>query len=155
MMFIAIRPAELAEAADLTALAQAGKRHWGYPEAWLEIWRESLTITPDYIGRNTVRSAEDQNGRVIGFYAVKSDDGEIWLEHLWLAPAFIGCGLGRKLFEHATQTARQVGGIEMLIEADPNAEGFYLCMGAARTGKNISRLTGTERVIPLLRFPLR
>jgi GNAT superfamily N-acetyltransferase len=153
-MLVTIRPAAPSDAEVLTALALAGKGHWGYPEPWLEAWRELLTITPDYLAAHVVSCAEDATGRVVGFYALERDGGRCRLEHLWLAPSLIGCGLGLQLFEHAVQTARALGAAELLIEADPNAEGFYLHMGAQRVGETVSRLTGEERVLPQLRYAL-
>ena len=40
-------------------LALAGKRHWGYPEPWLEAWGGPLTITPEYLAAHIVSGAED------------------------------------------------------------------------------------------------
>lgn len=45
-MSIALRPATPADAAVLTEIAHAAKRHWGYPERWVQLWRAALTITP-------------------------------------------------------------------------------------------------------------
>src|SRR5262249_34791866 len=138
----------------LSALALAGKRHWGYPEAWLEAWRGLLVITRDYVTANTVVCAEDGTGRVVGFYSLERDGDRLRLENLFLTPSLIGCGLGRQLFEHAVQSARALGAAELLIESDPNAEGFYRRMGARRIGETVSRVTGTERVVPLLCYQL-
>jgi hypothetical protein len=66
-MLATIRPAAAFEAEVLSRLALAGKRHWGYPEPWLEAWRELLTITPDYLEAHLVFCAEDAAGRVVGF----------------------------------------------------------------------------------------
>jgi GNAT superfamily N-acetyltransferase len=154
-MRVTIRPAIPADAEALTAVARAGKRHWGYPEAWLEAWGDLLTITPEYLARNVVCCAEDATGRVVGFYGLEHDGDRFRMEDLFLAPAAIGCGLGRQLFEHAVATARALGATLLVIEADPNAEGFYLRMGAERIGESVSRVTGTERVVPRLRYELR
>ncbi len=153
-MSVTIRPARPAEADALTALSMAGKRYWGYPEPWLEAWRELLTITPEYVAAKVLFCAEDEAGRVVGFSALERTGGRWWLESLFLAPAWIGCGLGRRLFEHAAQAAQWLGATELLLEADPNAEGFYLRLGAQRIGQRVSHLTGTERVVPLLRYTL-
>jgi GNAT superfamily N-acetyltransferase len=153
-MLVTIRRAVPSEADALTALALAGKRHWGYPEAWLEAWRATLTITPDYVAAHVVCCAEDEAGRVVGFYAVEGDGGSCRLEHLWLDPSAIGGGLGRQLFEHAVQTTQALRAAELLIEAEPNAEGFYLHMGAQRIGETVSYLTGKKRVLPQLRYAL-
>ena len=150
-MLVTIRPAAPSEAEVLSGLALAGKRHWGYPEPWLEAWRGLLTITPDYLAAHVVACAEEGTGRVVGFYALEREGDRCRLEHLWLAPSLIGGGLGRQLFEHAVQAARALGAADLLIEADPNAEGFYLHMRAQRVGAPVSRLTGAERVLPQLR----
>jgi hypothetical protein len=42
------------DAEVLTRVFLAAKRHWGYPERWIERWRESLTITPDFVRRSEV-----------------------------------------------------------------------------------------------------
>ncbi|PYS84043.1 MAG: GNAT family N-acetyltransferase, partial [Acidobacteria bacterium] len=51
-MDIQIRRAQPDEAAVLTEIAHAAKRHWGYPENWIEHWQDDLTITPDFIATN-------------------------------------------------------------------------------------------------------
>jgi GNAT superfamily N-acetyltransferase len=153
-MRVTIRPAAPSDAEALTAVALAGKRHWGYPEAWLEAWRDLLTITPDYLAKNVVSCAEDETGRVVGFYGLARDGDRFRMEDLFLAPTLIGRGFGRQLFEHAERTARALGATELLIEADPNAEGFYLRMGAQRVGEIVSRVTGVERGVPLLLYAL-
>lgn len=153
-MPVKIRPATASDAEALTALALAGKMHWGYPESWLEAWRGLLTITPEYVAANLVCCAEDEAGQVVGFYALERDGGRFLLESLFLATSLIGHGSGRQLFEHAVQAARALGADEFLIDADPHAEGFYLRMGAKRIGETVSRLTGTERIVPRLRYDL-
>jgi GNAT superfamily N-acetyltransferase len=153
-MPVTIRPAAASDADTLTGLALAGKRHWGYPEAWLEAWRDSLTITPSYIAANVVCCAEAGAGRVIGFYTLERDGDRFVLENLFLNPSFIGHGIGRQLFAHAARAAQGLGATEMIIDSDPNAEKFYLRMGAVRIGQTVSRLTGEERIIPKLRYAL-
>jgi hypothetical protein len=37
------------EAAALTEIAFAAKRHWGYPEHWIAHWRSILTVTPEFV----------------------------------------------------------------------------------------------------------
>jgi GNAT superfamily N-acetyltransferase len=154
-MRVTIRPADASEAFLLTALAHEGKRHWGYPDEWLDVWRDQLTITPAYITDNLVRCGCIDDGRVVGFYALEAEDIGFRLAHLWLAPSSIGCGMGRRIFDHAAQTASDLGARELRIETDPNAEGFYLHLGAERVGESVSLLTGTKRVIPHLRYKLK
>jgi GNAT superfamily N-acetyltransferase len=151
---VRIRPAAPSEAGTLSGLALEGKRYWSYSEQWLEVWRGQLTITPDYLAAHFVCCAEDEAGRVVGFYALEGEGDRLRLEHLWLSPSLIGSGLGRQLFEHAVQAAGAQGAAELLIEADPNAEGFYLHLGARRVGETVSHVTGTVRVLPQLCYAL-
>ena len=138
------------EAADaLTRIAFAAKRYWGYPESWIQHWRESLTITLEFVRNNRVYAAVS-GGEPCAFYALTSTGGELELEHLWVLPGWIGSGVGRLLFEHAVSEAARQGATTVAIEADPNAEGFYLRMGARRVGENVYEIVGRKRKLPLL-----
>jgi GNAT superfamily N-acetyltransferase len=93
-------------------------------------------------------------GEPFGFYALTGTGRELELEHLWVSPAWIGTGAGRLLFEHATDLAASRGASSVKIEADPNAEGFYLRMGAKRTGQNVYEIEGHRRALPLMAVEL-
>src|SRR4051794_7929167 len=125
--------ADAADAAALTQLVRAGKAHWGYPAEWLGAWRDELAITPERIAAWHVRKAPWE-GLLVGVYVLARHDGDWWLEHLYLAPDRIGQGLGRELFRRAMAEAADLGASRVRIEADPNAESFYLRMGARRDG---------------------
>ena len=144
---------ELAE--TLTRIAVAAKRHWQYPERWIEIWTPLLTLTPEYVAANLTYVAVEGRSPA-GFYAlVLSPDGtRAQLDHLWLSPEWIGRGLGRALFEHAAATARELGAIAVDIEAEPYAEPFYRHMGARRTGERSGRIEDQPRVLPLMELDL-
>ncbi|BBL80569.1 N-acetyltransferase [Rubrobacter xylanophilus] len=135
------------DAAELTEMALAAKRHWGYPERWMELWRKELTITPQLAAEGEVWVAEE-DGAKLGFYALSPSGRE--LEHLWVRPERLGEGVGRALFFHALSRAAELGAETLLIESDPNAEGFYVRMGAAKIGERVAELDGRERVLPLL-----
>jgi GNAT superfamily N-acetyltransferase len=150
--FIVARSAS-ADATALTRIALAAKRHWGYPEHWMARWTPVLTITPDFIEANSVYAAR-LGGEIAGFYALQFKEGLWWLEHLWVLPEHMGHGLGRALYEHALRTAAALGAAQLEIEADLNAEAFYLRMGARRIGENVTELNGQPRVLPLLRVRL-
>jgi len=141
------------DAEVLTRIAFAAKRYWGYPERWIEGWRESLTITPEFVRDNEVYAAIS-GGEPFGFYALAGTGCELELEHLWVSPAWIGSGAGRLLFEHAMDRAVSRGANLVEIEADPNAEGFYLRMDARRVGENVYDIEGHRRVLPLLKVEL-
>jgi GNAT superfamily N-acetyltransferase len=144
-----IRRALPTEAEALTAIAQDAKRYWGYPENWLQLWQDDLTIQTEFIEKNPVFVAED-SGQVLGFYALVLGGDKAQLEHLWVAPARIGSGVGKELFLHAMQNAAGQNVSEVEISSDPNAEGFYQKMGAHRIGESVSEIDGQPRSLPLL-----
>jgi RimJ/RimL family protein N-acetyltransferase len=149
MVVLLLSPATASDAPQLTGLIRAGKAHWGYPAAWLEAWKDELAISPEQVEAWYVRTASYQ-GELVGFFALAHRDGDWWLEHLWLVVGRIGKGFGGELFRQAMAAAAGLGAVRVRIEADPNAEAFYLHMGAQRDGERVSTATGTPRVIPRL-----
>jgi GNAT superfamily N-acetyltransferase len=130
---IELRDARPDEAPALSALAQRSKAHWGYSEEFLEACRAELTFTAAGLaGRRAV--VAESAGRMLGFYTLDGDPPEGELGNLWVDPAHIGTGVGRRLWAHAVDTARATGFRTLRIDADPHAEGFYLAMGAQRIG---------------------
>ena len=142
--------AALAEEADaLTLIAHQAKRHWGYPEHWIQHWLDDLTISPEFVLNNPVYVA-DRAGELLGFYALIVQDGKAVLDHLWVTPEHIGAGVGKELFIHAMQSASRLNISEVEIASDPNAEGFYQKMGAHRIGETVSGIDGESRTLPRL-----
>ena len=142
-----IRRAVRDDAAGLTAIAHAAKRHWGYPESWIALWERELTVSPELIERYPVHAAVERNV-VAGFYALTFAGADCELEHFWVEPARMGAGVGRALFEHAVERCRAIGARRLWISADPNAEGFYRRLGARRVGEVPSTPAG--RTLPRL-----
>jgi GNAT superfamily N-acetyltransferase len=144
-----IRPAALSDAPELTVIARAAKRHWGYPEEWLAVWEPVLRITPEYVGRNTVLVAE-RDGGVVAFVGLV-DAGTHWeLDHLWVLPEHQGHGLGSRLFAVALEEARSRRPGVLRIEAEPFAQGFYERCGARQVGTVAAPVLGTPRDLPML-----
>jgi GNAT superfamily N-acetyltransferase len=145
--------ARAADAEQLTHIALAAKRYWGYPEAWIESWRSLLTITPGFIKANETWIAVEE-GTVAGFYGLIRKEGKLELIHLWVLPKYMGQGIGRGLFSHAVSRARKLNYGVIEIESDPNAEGFYLRMGAQRVGSRDSEIEQVKRELPIFVFRL-
>lgn len=141
------------DAAALTDIAFAAKRHWGYPERWIEGWRDVLTVRPEFIASHETYAAI-LRGRTVGFYTLSRKDDRLDLLHMWVLPDAMGRGVGRSLFMHAIQRMRELGCQELEIESDPNAEGFYLHMGAHRVGATIKELDGQRRELPVLIYEI-
>ena len=151
-MNITIRTAVAADARDLTTIAQSAKAHWGYPQEWLQLWADDLTITPVFIASQCVLCAVSGN-ETVGFCAlVDAEAGSGEIEHFWVAPTAMGRGIGRVLFEALIAHAKTIGITTLRIAADPNAAGFYQKMGAIRAGNIPSTPPG--RTLPLFVFKI-
>jgi N-acetylglutamate synthase-like GNAT family acetyltransferase len=146
---VIIRKAATEDAGALTRIAHDAKRHWGYPEHWIQHWQDDLTISPEFISTNDVFVAETDDG-VVGFYALILREQNAELDHMWVTPAHIGSGVGKLLFLHAMDRAAAAKVKTVGILSDPNAEPFYLKMGAHRTGESVSEIDGEPRVLPRL-----
>ena len=152
-MNLQIRRATPNEADALTALAHLAKRHWNYPESWIERWKAELTITPEFIATNDVFVALIA-GEIAGCCALVVSDSLAELEHMWIDPRHMGTGVGRALFEHVKSRAGQRGLAELELSADPNAEGFYLRMGAQTIRLVPANVDGQPRVLPRMKIDL-
>lgn len=150
-MNVEIRKAEGDMAADLTAIAFAAKRHWNYPEEWIELWADELTIDADYIEANRVLVAQDAT-RIVGWCAVAEIQGEYWLDYCWVLPEAAGLGIGRMLVQQAFELAAELDCDVLRVIADPNATGFYQKLGFVLIGEQPSRPEG--RRLPVLEAPV-
>ena len=54
----------------LTEIAISAKRHWNYPEAWIQHWIPSLTISEEYISQNETWIA-NLDKKPIAFYSLR------------------------------------------------------------------------------------
>jgi len=97
------------DAEELTKVATAAKKHWGYPDEWIDLWQEDLTITPEKI-----HSRDYYAGRIgqafIFVYSISPISGTTYeLADCWMAPEYIGQGHGRTLFAHLITTLKSRG----------------------------------------------
>lgn len=147
-----IRRAVSNEHKRLTQIAFAAKRFWNYPEAYFDIWKDELTVTPAYIDQNDVFVAVIK-GSVVGFCSIvfiKEDfyAGDVlikkghWLEHIFIEPAHMKKGIGTALIRHTADYAKRNGILRLLIFSDPNANGFYRKLGASYKGESPSSIAG-------------
>jgi ribosomal protein S18 acetylase RimI-like enzyme len=147
------RDAVPSDAQPLTALIRRAKAHWGYPKEWLDAWRSELVITPDYIRQQRVVLLTER-GEIAGFFGLESRGPVAHLEHLWVEPAGIRRGIGRKLLTMACADARDQGYRIIELVADPNAESFYLHHGAIRVGEVHTEVRGTPRALPRMQLDI-
>lgn len=150
---IQIRHAVPEDAGKLTEIAIAAKRHWNYPERWIQIWIPQLTFKPEDISSSEIFVAM-VDGEMAGFYRLIKNPPRAVLEDLWVAPNFMGRGIGKILFEHAASICRSANETAMELDADPNAQGFYEKMGMHQVGEKKTEVDGQPRILPVMEIKL-
>lgn len=148
-----IRRATPDQAELLTQIAFAAKSHWGYPDAWIQLWSPSLTIRPEFIEKYETYVAWDDE-QPAGFCAISHEAEKANIEHLWISPQYIGKGIGSMLFKFILSRCKELGAITLRIESDPNAQGFYERMGAEKVGESVGEVEGRPRILPILEMKL-
>lgn len=157
---ISIRRAEPEEAEVLTAISFAAKRHWNYPETFMELWKDELTITEEYIKNNEVYVVESDRN-VVGYFSmiyVPEDKKEgraflargYYLDHMFLSPELIGQGIGTKCIQFMTKYCKERNRDFVRVLSDPYARGFYRKTGARYIKEILSNIPG--RTVSLFEY---
>jgi GNAT superfamily N-acetyltransferase len=150
---VRLRVANAGDTEALSRLARRSKAVWGYSEEQLEIWKDDLTFTERSIVAWPTYVAEREGGETLGVAQVNPTTEPWELVALWVEPCAAGQGIGRRLLRQAAQVVREAGKVELAIDADPNAEGFYLACGAIRVGERSAPIAGEPgRTRPQLRL---
>ena len=131
----------------LREIAVEAKAHWGYDRRLVEDWAAVGDLDPESLAGRLLYVAESGGGVIA--WAALIPRGEVgWLEDLWVEPAWIRRGVGRMLFEHVKERARELGATRLEWEAEPNARGFYERMGGSYVRD--SEVTEWGRVLEVL-----
>ena len=151
---IRFRPVRTDEVAAITELVLRSKRHWGYSDEFMEVMTPVMAFTPvDFERQADHIEVLEADGQLRGVIRLRRRTELAFLEDLWLDPAVMGRGLGRLMFERATEIARGWGKGVLELESDPHAEPFYVHLGAQRVGWAPNTLI-PGRVVPLMRYAL-
>lgn len=142
------RPAEIKDIEVLNLISLTSKRHWKYPEEWISVWKEDLTLDENDLLESSIIVLEIRNV-VKGFCALKEHSDHYEVLHLWLLPELIGKGLGKALLNNSLEQV-VLKEWPILVEADPNAEEFYKKQGFKTYGKKESFPKG--RYLPLMKM---
>lgn len=125
---VRIRRATARDARRLTRIVRSSGAYRGHWAAMVE----GYTVGPGYIEAHEVYAAVGADGRVLGFYALVLSPPE--LDLMFVADEAQGRGIGRLLAGHLAARAREAGLTAVRIVSHPPSVGFYLGIGARRTG---------------------
>jgi GNAT superfamily N-acetyltransferase len=147
----AIRRALPNEAAPLNALTGRSVLSWGYEPEFLDWEPETIRVTAEFIASSPVFVLEEA-GCIIGYYGLLGDPPEMALDKLFVEPDRMGTGCGKRLWQHAVVTAREMGATVLTLASDPNAAPFYRAMGATWLREEPTSRLGWA--LQMFRFPV-
>jgi GNAT superfamily N-acetyltransferase len=126
---IHVRRARADDGPRLREIARSSKGHWGYPPERVAEWAAGLDLSPAALRKKEFYVAEVA-GSVVGWSSLIPRGEVCWFDDLWIDPAWIGQGVGTRMFRHAVGRAQEVGASRIELEAERHALGFYKKMGA-------------------------
>jgi len=137
---VLIRKAKVREASSLTKLTVNSKAYWGYSEKFMAACIDDLVLPKEKLENpNFSYMVAEVNGELLGYYGLEPlSKVEIELSALFVESTHIGVGIGKALLAHAMNAAIDMGGTYLVLQSDPNAEGFYIANGWLLTGKRES-----------------
>jgi GNAT superfamily N-acetyltransferase len=142
-----LRPAVPDDYERVRELTHESKAHWGYDRDFVRRWAEALSFETD-----RERWIAELDGEIVAWAAlVPPADGVVVLDDLWVDPAWMGRGLGSRLFRLAADRARELGAVRLEWGSEPNAVGFYEKVGGHKLRDH---LTEWGRMVPWMGLDL-
>jgi GNAT superfamily N-acetyltransferase len=148
-----IRPASPDDAETLTDICFRAKAYWGYPVAWIKLWADELTITPEELERHFGFVSVDDAGVIIGFGILSTNPPTAEIEHLYIDPDAMGKGAGQALITVLKRAAAEQGCTTIELDSDPHALGFYQKTGGTQIGDTPSAIL-PGRSLPRVRIDI-
>jgi N-acetylglutamate synthase-like GNAT family acetyltransferase len=131
---VSVRPAGWADHDRLRELTFESKAHWGYDRDFVRSWAEKLTFESE-----CERWVAELDDEIVAWAAlVPPDEGVAVLDDLWVDPAWMGRGVGTRLFALAVDRARELGAERLEWGAEPNSTGFYEKLGGRKLRDHVS-----------------
>ncbi|MEU6660188.1 GNAT family N-acetyltransferase [Streptomyces sp. NPDC046821] len=145
---VRVRRATARDAKRLTRIVRSSRAYEAPYAAMVDGYR----VGPDYIEAHRVFVAVGPEDLALGFYALTLVPPE--LDLMFVADAAQGLGIGRLLVAHMKDEARAAGLTSVRVVSHPPAEGFYLGVGAVRTGTEAANPPAVMWDRPELAFPI-
>ena len=118
---VTVRAAQPADHERLRELTFESKAHWGYDRDVIRGWADGLAFEDE-----EERWVAEAGGEIVAWAGLVPPEGGIAvLDDLWVDPAWMGRGLGGRLFRLAAGRARELGAERLEWGAEENALGFY------------------------------
>jgi ribosomal protein S18 acetylase RimI-like enzyme len=141
-----VRSARLPERAALEDLQRRSSMHEPMYRKQLADHPDAIELPEEQITAGLVRIAE-QDGVVLGFSVLlEAVGGSCELDGLFVEPASMRSGVGRRLVDDAKQIARERGATHIEVVANPQALAFYTRVGFSVVGEATTRFGSAPRM---------
>lgn len=154
MANIAIRKAREDEGEVLTALSMRAKQSNGYDDAFMARCRDELAVTATRLAADEYWVAESDRVCGCASLSVRPDGKTAQIHSFFVEPDFHGMGVGKMLWSKLRDRAEALSLDSLCLDADPNAEPFYIKMGFSRIGE-VASGSIAGRTIPHMKLDLK
>lgn len=144
------RKAKNDEIPSLNLLIKESKGHWGYTEEFCQAFIEKWGISSDFFNTGILEALCDGDD-IVGIIGMIPTEEYPILDYFFIKPAYIGRGLGKKMWEHVIKIAAEQNWKTFRFISDPNSEAIYKHFGAQTIGK-VESFPG--RFVPLMEYKM-
>ncbi|TQV89297.1 GNAT family N-acetyltransferase [Aliikangiella coralliicola] len=135
-------------------VAMRSKAHWGYSEEFMLQCREELSYPASRFQQQEFYGVFENGESLAGIAgALDNKNNTFEVTDLFVLPKFIGTGLGTHLFKFLRQRVIELGGKELQVQSDPNAEVFYQKVGFNTVSRTES-VSVPGRYLPFMKMKL-
>ncbi len=137
------------DASALSELTKLSKDHWGYGAVQIALWKEELTILPEYIAQYPTYNLL-VDGTLAAYYSYKllEETTVVLLDNIFIHPDYIGKGYGQLLMEDFFARTTLPVVTKFRLYSDPHAETFYQRFGFVTVGQHQSSIP--NRFLPIM-----
>ncbi|MGL1887850.1 MAG: GNAT family N-acetyltransferase [Reichenbachiella sp.] len=160
--FSNIAKATQSDSERLTTISFTAKEYWNYPQHYIDVWSDELTITSLYVETNIVYKYT-LNGSIVAYYSLVNIDEDLeykndvlpkglYLDHMYIMPEAIRKGIGTIMFQHLIEYCKSLHISEFGILSDPNSKDFYMKLRCEFIKEFPSNIP--NRTTPYLRYTI-
>jgi len=147
-----IEKAKITDDEIITSITKKSKAYWGYSAEQIQKWDKNLTISQDYIRKNSTFKLIEKD-LIIGYYSyIFENEKVVKLDNLFILPEHIGRGFGKYLLLDFLNRIEEIGIEKITLDSEPNAEEFYAKMGFVKIGEFETSIK--NRFMPIMEMKL-
>lgn len=152
MVMLNIRNAKINESEILSKVAARSEAYWGYDSDYMDKFKLFYSVTEEFISKNPTFVIE-KDDNIVGFFGILAENDGASLEYFFIEPQYIGYGYGKLLWNYLINYCKIMGIKELVVITSPQAQEFYVKMGAVVCGE-VESLLKKGHIIPQLSYKI-